>query len=335
MRVIGSERAIDFTVLGEGNNFLNTLSDKGYLYTYSSGRNAIFNLMKQLREKRILFPDFFCPSMLIPVKMAKKTIVFYRINRHFKAIKSDLEKKIKACDIVFITDYFGQRDTYTVELASYYNKTLIIDRTHSLLGNFPQHGDYEIASLRKLFPVPDGGIIISNGRKLRTSSKQRHTETFAAHKAYAKMLRYIDEYVEHSPLIEQYYVQYSQSSEQSMQLGNYDISPISRYIVDHYPVESAAWNRKRNAEYLISHMNNSIEIPIDVMHTPQSIPVYVNKRSAIKEYLHGLNIYIPVLWRNSKSFSRNLLNIPVDDEYSIDDMKRLIKGINSAVRDIL
>lgn len=333
MRVIGSERAIDFTVLGKPNDFLGKISEKAHMYTYSSGRNAIYNLMKHLACKRILFPDFYCPSMLIPLKMAKKSVIFYRINRHFSAVKSDYENKLRQCDVVFIADYFGQRDLWAVDTARHGNKTIIIDRTHSLLGTFDVHGDYEIASMRKLFPVPDGGIVISHSGRMPVKTTKRRTEEFTLHKTYAKILRYMDEHINHSPALEQYYVQYSQSSEQSMQLGDYDISPLSLHIVNHYPVDTAIKNRKRNYQYLHKHMDNHACMPIEMPPVPQSMPIYINRRSRIKKYMERWGIYAPVLWRSSKSYASQLLNLPIDEEYSNEDMKRLIKVLRNGIRD--
>ena len=43
---------------------------------------------------------------------------------------------------------------------------VVVDRTHSLLGAPSWHGDYEVASLRKLLPTPDGAWVSGLERTL-------------------------------------------------------------------------------------------------------------------------------------------------------------------------
>lgn len=325
MRIIGSERMINFNTLKERNNFIQSLTENMHYYTFSSGRNAIYNLFKHFKKQNILFPDFFCPSMLTPLKKNKNRVQYYKINSHFTAVKSGLEHAVDYSDIVFIVDYFGQRDHYLYELAHLKGKIIVIDRTHSLLCHYEDRGHYEIASFRKLFPVPDGGILISN--KQFDFGNKRDYENYSFAKTYSKLLRFIYERYSPTDVIEDYYVNYSESSEDSMQLGNYDISPLSMHIVNHYPIEYAKQMRINNYRYLDENLPfiAALRKPPPV---PQSFPFYIKRRDKIKKLLQNMNIYIPVLWRNSKSYSKHLLNIPIDDEYSINDMKQIIKDIS-------
>ncbi len=334
MHIIGSERLIDFsTLMKYENDFIEKIRNNGYIYTFSNGRSAIYNLMKKLKSvKTILFPDFYCPSMIIPIKIAKTHIITYKINSKFKAVKSDLLRNIKKCDAVFITDYFGQRDHVIYDIAKKFNKIIIIDRTHSLLSDFDKSGDYEILSLRKIFPVPDGGIILSKNKL--AISPNRPIEKAYMEKSYSKILRYIYEKVDNSSIIEDYYVEFSQSSENNLLICNKEISPLSLHIINHYNINNAKGNRKRNYKHLLKKLsgNRNIMVAMDEMPlVPQSMPVYIKKRNSIKSGLQKYNIYIPILWRSDKSFSKELLNIPIDDEYSINDMNKICKILKDTI----
>ncbi len=289
--------------------------------------------MKRLKSvKTILFPDFYCPSMIIPMKMARKKIINYKINRKFIAVKSNLIKNINKCDAVFITDYFGQRDFKLYEIARKFKKVIIIDRTHSLLSDFCENGDYEILSLRKIFPVPDGGMIIS--RNKLAISQNRPIEKAYMEKSYSKILRYIYEKVDNSSMIEDYYVEFSQSSENKLLISNKNISPLSLHIVNHYNIDKAKKNRIRNYMHLLKKLseNENINIAMDRMPLiPQSMPIYIKRRNRIKTILHKHSIYIPILWRSKKSFSNELLNITIDDEYSIKDMNKICKVLKDTI----
>ncbi len=334
MHIIGSERLIDFSTLMKcENDFIDNIKSNGYIYTFSNGRSAIYNLMKKLKSiKTILFPDFYCPSMIIPIRMAKRHIITYKINSKFKAVKSDLLRNIRKCDAIFITDYFGQRDYNLYEIARKFKKIIIIDRTHSLLSDFNENGDYEILSLRKIFPVPDGGMIISKN-KLAINPNRSIGKAYME-KSYSKLLRYIYEKVDNSSIIENYYVEFSQSSENKLLISNRDISPLSLHIVSHYNIDTAKKNRIINYKYLVKKFsgNKNIIIAIDKMPLiPQSMPIYIKNRNRIKSILHKHNIYIPILWRSKKIFSKKLLNIPIDDEYSIKDMNKTCKILKDTI----
>ena len=54
------------------------------VYTYSSGRAALYQILKYLKQERgvssVLLPDYLCCSVLVPVKELGLDYMFYPIN---------------------------------------------------------------------------------------------------------------------------------------------------------------------------------------------------------------------------------------------------------------
>ena len=54
------------------------------VYTYSSGRAALYQILKYLNKEkginRILLPDYLCSSVIVPIKALNYEYVFYPID---------------------------------------------------------------------------------------------------------------------------------------------------------------------------------------------------------------------------------------------------------------
>lgn len=316
MKIIGSERMIDFDYLNDDNH-----PDFISHSLVSTGRAAIKCVFDSFERSIVLFPDFYCKSMLNPVIDAGHNIEFYHIDSNFNADINSIELSSDISHI-FICDFFGFRDHALVQYAGENNLSIIIDRTHSILSDFEKTG-IEIASFRKLFPVPDGGYFTADIDH-DISSKYADFHTL---KSYAKMMRYIHEKSCDNDIIEDYYVKYSQQSENLIDDSVCSISPLSLHILKHYPLKRAIPRRMSNYDYLHDQLSEIaiMDRPDDAV--PQSMPVLIDRRDAIKLQLQDFDIYAPVLWRCSNEVSDRLLNLPCDEEYGPDDMERIVNAM--------
>ena len=316
MRIIGSERIADFSILKkQENDFLESLCI-GNIQLFSSGRSAIHSLFsKVLRNKRIAMPDLLCAEVFKPVKMTDSRLCKYRIRNDFTADTGSVDF---SSDVLFIIDYYGFRDTNLYNAARKAGMTIVIDRTHSLLSDFPR-GDYETGSLRKIFPLPDGGFLTGKYKEMRLRNAEPEWPYM---KLLSKCIRQQYELTGY-PDLEQYYVSLSENSENSISMEHTRISRISENILRHYPIAAARKARRRNFRVLSRELDSPFR-SIDRSTVPQSFPVLVSQRDRVKTCMNKSGIYAPVLWRCASLPSDNLLNLPVDEEYSIDDMKKLL-----------
>lgn len=326
MRIIGSERIADFSILKkQENGFLDALGI-GSIQLFSSGRSAIHLLFsKVLRNKRIAMPDLLCAEVLKPAGMTNSLLTKYRIKNDFTA---DLHSVDFSSDVIFIIDYYGFRDTALFDAAKEAGMTIVIDRTHSLLSDFPR-GHYETGSLRKIFPVPDGGFLTGRFREIRFRNAKPEWPYL---KLLSKSIRQQYELTGY-PDLEQYYVSLSEKSENRISMEHTEISEISENIIRHYPIAAARKARRRNFRILADELSSPLADSMNGRTVPQSFPILVPDRDRVKACLNRNSIYAPVLWRCASMPSAGLLNLPIDEEYSIDDMKRIISNFRKCNAD--
>jgi len=132
------------------------------------GRQALSLVAQELRERAIavlLAPDHYCPAMFVPFQLEGIRVHEVRTGSDClmdaDALAEAVRERPRAA--VFHCETFGNLagPALAETLAGVQARGLpvVVDQTHSLLGaqHFP--GDYAVASLRKLLPVPDGAWV--------------------------------------------------------------------------------------------------------------------------------------------------------------------------------
>jgi len=318
VRIIGSERILPTSFLSSEENALSIRFKKTDSMLFSSGRSAIHFIIKSINQDEILFPDFYCPEMLNPVLKAGAGVSFYTVKDDFTA-ETDSIRPGRGVKYIFIDDYCGARDRRLEEFAEKKRLTPIIDRTHSLLSDYPFDG-VQAGSLRKVLPLPDGGFASGIEGEL----KEERDNSFYLGKLEAKIYRELFE-KGGSAGFEDEYVKLSEESEKRIRINRKRISLCSERFMAYYDVSAAKERRKRNYEILLSFTDIRRLCPLRIREkafVPQSLPLLSEKRDLIKRMLAEKSIYAPVLWRGEGSLSKRVINIPLDEEYSEDDMVR-------------
>jgi phage pi2 protein 07 len=116
-------------------------------------------------------PAYTCETVITPFKELGLKINYFH---HEDPLKALYNKDIKNSVILFI-DYFGTDFVSNKEIQELLenDNIVIMDLTHSILDksrfSIKHDNYYLIASLRKIFPIPDGGIVYYNGDNFKSS----------------------------------------------------------------------------------------------------------------------------------------------------------------------
>ena len=123
-------------------------------------------LLNNENKINIWIPDFFCNSSLDILRKTEENIVFYNV-------KDDMEPDYNSCrekalisppDIFLFVHYFGKPfdSASAKQFCSRYNSWLIEDAVHATIPNssIGKFGDFIIYSPHKIFPVPNGSILV-------------------------------------------------------------------------------------------------------------------------------------------------------------------------------
>jgi perosamine synthetase len=151
--------------------------DEGNTLYLTSGRTAIGLGLERLGTgtgDEVLVPAYHCPSMIEPLHWLGAVPVYYRLDRHFAPDLDHLASMITARTRAVLAAHLFAKPIDMTPLATLCEErgiTLIEDCAHTLYHRSGEVapgsiGTFAIASLRKFFPVRDGGALISPDTRL-------------------------------------------------------------------------------------------------------------------------------------------------------------------------
>ena len=336
---LGSEYNLSLSELSvKNNNIFDYLSRFNTVFT-SSGRGAIGLIAEKF--KSVLIPEFICESVI--ERFNKSKIVFYKINKDCTIDTDDLLEKISTdIDGVFIMHYFGAiQPSKTLEriksACDKFNVKIIEDTTHSIFSAKSTIGDYMIASVRKWFPIPNGGVLYSkedlSGYDLPLSTDNLKVSAMVLKDLYLNSgYDYNDDY--RNIFIE---CERRLDDDPKPKL----ISDLSRFILSCFDVGVLIEKRKTNYKYLSNKLSELGLLPTVKLGDgcPFVLPLRVNNRDEFRKYLINNKVYCAVHWPKDEYFpsarqtallnAQTLISLPIDQRYGVDDMDYLLKTISS------
>ncbi len=325
----------------------------------SSGRGAI-SLMLSLIEnkisyKTVLLPAYICQSVIIPFKQKGYSCYFYDIKKDLTpdidSIKIFLNKELIG---VFVhMGYFGF--STNDDLYDYFNKkfksegTIIVeDLTHTLFSNYKRYdkNDYYIASLRKWTGLPSGGFLSSKTNAIEVNLEAQNDFSDMRVKALQLKREYIK--LNKGELKQTFFDMLNEAEDiLNNDLNPYSIDELSNSIINELDIMKLITKRRNNFSLLLKELQEAKnirpvfdELPKEVC--PLFFPIYAKEREKLKEALIKEKIYCPVHWpvpkeidiskyASSNNIYKNILSIPCDQRYDIEDMRRVAANIKSLI----
>lgn len=339
-KVIGGE----FELINEKRNINNLSLNKDYIY--SSGRDALYNILIYLKttgiKHHIFLPDYICDSVYNTCFMAGFEYSFYPINEDLTTSSKKIKESLTKGVILFV-NYFGIIDNQ--QAISQIKKdfpdiTIILDNVQAAYKMEEKtEADFCFTSLRKSFPLPDGAIVKTNGAKLK---QYNQTAKFSEYKIAASFLK---RHRKSGYYSDDLYLELYQKGEK---LINTDINKApSKFTIEKWQnidIERFGLLRKRNTKVILEGLSELGISPITHIHEddiPLFIPITVNDRDKLRRTMFAQNIFLPIHWpindemRNKMPhgsyFSDHELSIIVDQRYTEDDMNRILQVLRENI----
>ena len=335
---IGSE----YHLMEKTNEIENNIFDylkEFYTIYFDSGRSALRALLSSISYKRVLLPSYICESVRSCFKDCK--VSYYKIDRNLQICWSDLLKKTnEQVDIIYIHFFNGYFDeSYSFgklkKLQEKYKFLIIEDTTHSLLTSIHSIGDYCICSLRKWFPIPDGGVLYSKQKILLSDYVEENEWHLKKHKAMKLKKNFLEgQHIDK----EEFLLSFAQCEKAlDRQKQVYRISDISRKILHNIDIETTKVIRCRNVARLdrfFLEKNVKRCAMGSIGQVPLFYTILVDNRDHIKKWMIENRIYCPVHWplydeikifQDSVYNNAHELSIPIDQRYTCDDMDYIVE----------
>lgn len=313
------------------------------VYAYSSGRAALYQILKFLKSeksvKSILLPDYLCSSVLVPVKELDLEYTFYPINEKLELEPPSFQSLYNNGTVVLLINYFGLQNLscQVNSIREIDDKAIIIEDDVQAYYEFikPLNGvDFKFTSLRKTFAVPDGGLVKTKYHLPKVTAPN----TFGQYKAAAALLKSMRE----GNFNDQIYLELFEKGESLIDSEQEcGMSLIAEKLYSFMNEEHVKVRRLNNADYLVKKLNEiGIKpiLPLLDNHVPLFIPVVLKDRDAVRKAMFQKEIFCPVHWpldgmnvKRGEQMSREELSLIIDQRYGRKEMDEIISLLKDNV----
>lgn len=314
-------------------------SEKFDVYAYSSGRAALYQILKYLKQEKwinhILLPDYLCSSVIVPVMTLGLDYSFYPIDEQLELESSSFTKLYKKASAVLVINYFGLKDltTQIQVIRSLDEQAIIIEDDVQAYYEFKKplgDVDFKFTSIRKTFAVPDGGLVKTNCQLPKVVAPN----TFGQYKAAAALLKSMREGNFNDHIYLELFEKGESLIDGELECGMSSIAVKLFYTLEE---ERVKIRRLNNAQYLIGLLGKlGIKplLPVNDGCVPLFIPIVLNNRDEVRKRMFQHGIFCPVHWpiegvdlKRGKVLAETELSLIVDQRYGQKEMDEILKSL--------
>lgn len=301
----------------------NMLHDRAI--SLNCGRNALAYLCEAKKIKKLYLPYFLCSSVPNLCDKIGVEYGYYHINGKFEPI---FNKALGENEWLYIVNFYGQLDNdYLTAWKRKYGR-VIVDNAQSYF-QMPVEGMDTLYTCRKYFGVADGAFLYTDTWLECELPKDESFERmhFLLGRFERSANEFYSEYVANNKL-------FATESVKRM-------SRLTENLLRGIDYASVAKRRQENFEFLNAEFWNINELKLKSVYGAFMYPLLIQNGAAVRKELQKEKIYIPTLWPNvleecppdslEYHYAEDILPIPVDQRYGIEDMKYLVEVILSTI----
>jgi hypothetical protein len=292
---------------------------------FHCARAAFRALLQSYCPDKVWLPHYICESMEQQVSDLGIDLHFYGIDETlFVGHEVDLGPR----DLLVFVNYFGVGRHHVSEVLKRFNPhQIVMDFSQSFFME-PQECLATIYSPRKFFGVPDGGFICS---ELEISQPTLEDEDSVARTAH--LIKRLGGAPESG------YLDYQRAEHGLSGTPVKKMSELTSSLLASIDMQTARARRNMNFEVLHTAFGqyNELSIDVTVVDGPLCYP-FLTEKNGVRESLIAERIYVPTYWpevtkrANVPNFERflttNLVPIPCDQRYGIEEMMRIVQLID-------
>lgn len=306
------------------------------IYTYSSGRAALYQILNYLKQEkganRVLLPDYLCSSVLVPVKALGLEFAFYQIDESLELEQDNLSKLYGDNTVILLINYYGLKNLET-QINAIRNiderATIIEDDVQAYYEFLKPLGevDFKFTSLRKTFAIPDGGLV----KTKHNMPEVDKPNTFGQYKAAAALLKSMREGNFNDKIYLEMFEKGESLIDEEIECGMSRIAEKLYYFIND---EHVKVRRLNNAHYLLEELKkigvNPI-LPLNEGYVPLFIPITLEKRDVVRKAMFQKEIFCPVHWplegfelQRGRIMAEKELSLIIDQRYGRKEMDEII-----------
>lgn len=307
----------------------------------ADGRQCVVALIRQYGWKRLWMPDYFCYEVIGTIR--EQTGIEVILYEDSPLSEGNVENlPFQQGDVLLRMNFFGLRNHRS-------NKTIpvpvIEDHSHDPFGHWALYSDADwcISSIRKILPLPEGGMMWSpKGHQLTVElNPSEENEHIAAIRWEGMEMKAM--YLKGEDIAkDEFRKRYTETEEWFDRAEPTLIDNRSKSMVSE-KLDINLWQgaKRKNWKLLKRHVTKEtckVLEPEDESCTMFSLVILLDSkehRDAVRKKLIEESVYPAILWNVSenasseaKSFSERMLSIHCDGRYTEEDIKKLADILN-------
>ncbi len=303
------------------------INDEYYkeLIRLNNGRNALLYILKAKNIRKLYIPYYICDVITNMLNLYGYDFEYYSIDSEFMPM---LNKTLLVDEYLYIVNYYGQITNEKVSYLKKKYKRIILDNTQAFFQK-PISDIDTIYTCRKFFGVSDGAYLFTDvkirGELIVDISQKRMSHILGRYEGNAS----------------EYYESFKKNNEDFKNEPLKYMSKLTHNILGAIDYERVRKIRNENYAYLNNKFSINNKIELVVPDGPFAYPFYVENGTKIRKLLAQKKIYIPTLWPNvlvdtqessiEYDYTANILPLPCDQRYEIDDMKYIIECLQNLI----
>lgn len=306
-----------------------------------SGRSALKLLRQILPSGKILLPSYICESVYSC--FPTDCVCFYLLTQDLQVDWNNLFQQLNdSVSVVYLHYFNGILPSGAVlqklrDARAKYKFQIIEDTTHSIFSSPLTIGDFAICSLRKWFPIPDGGVLYGRNLKGLTATGEAPWVR-AKIRAMQWKQTYLSDEKDQSLKMAYRKVFAACDNALTEQQDGCLMSDVSKEILENYSISQMISARIRNTEQIKKVIVEECSWLHPLAWTrenemPLTFPIMVQDRDALRAYLISKDIYCAVHWPLKDTpmealatsvVSDHELSFPIDQRYGAGEMEYLL-----------
>ena len=285
------------------------------------GRNCLAYLIEAYDIKKIYLPYFLCSSVTEVCKKYTIQIEYYNITHNFVPV---LPKELDNNSWLYLVNFYGQLNEDLIRKIKEKTDKIILDNAQAFFIK-PIDDIPTIYTCRKFFGVADGAYLYSN---------KNISKTLEQDFSYNRMNFLLGRFEKSA---NEFYFEYSANNKFFMNEPIKQMSKITKNIMKGIDYDYVINKRNQNFSYLSEKLSSINKLNIKFSVGPFAYPLYLENGSEIRKKLQEKKVYIPTLWPDvfdlcnetmlEYQYAKNILPIPVDQRYGIEDMKYILEFV--------
>lgn len=287
----------------------------------NSGRNCLAYLIPKKRIKRIWIPKFLCASVSDVCRREGCEVCYYSIGIDFTPILAPTD------DWVYLVNYYGQVNNDRIREYKKQYSNLIVDNVQAYYQP-PVEGIDTIYTCRKYFGVSDGAFLYTDAEL----EELEQDESF-------ERVKFLLGRFERTA--SEFYSEFVSEEEEFSKFPVKKMSKLTDNLLHGIDYEMVKNRRTENFSYLHSSLKGVNKLELSIPAGAYMYPFYIKNGSEIRKKIQAKKIYVPTLWPDvfnlcgenelEYDMAKNILPIPVDQRYDIEDMVYIVDIIKDVM----